>query len=777
MKSRANKNQKINNKYFPFHKDSIYSINSIFNPNKTFSTFINSLGISNNDTIKEYKSSFIHKCTINEYLSKNDKKEKLFPISNSKQNLDFKIKDKILKENEFKKEKFQTRLIKEIKLNLEKKNLLHKNNSNQKPDFIKKNILHRLKESKYLFQQEKHNKTIKNMNYNNLNLLNTSRTTYSNNLFKNKETKKKKYHIQIVKNNNGREKESNHDLKSMNIKEENKANKNTKRIKFNSLNLNKYLKTIENRNPEKNIQISDLTMNENELTKRRTFIENDNSFIKKTNYVTFKIKNEEDNKSNKNNIYKKINNNKSNEKEMNKYISLNNKRKKILKSNKNVLYFKSFLDKKILETSYNMDLFSFTKGKNNTNRFKYKSSNTEQNLNKKNNIIKSNKTNKINQKKHNKENIESKNIKPINIKLKQKKGEMLKKNYINKKKDKNTNKDKQKINDVLDIESEHKNEINKIKTNNFDVKKPTEINMKYTFIKEFEDDEYDEKNKNINKSKIENIVIGKIDGYKDIIESDELNKKFDLRSKSSFEIRKKNSKKLVKNKGDNKNIKNFSNKKTSFMTMHILDDNSSEIEDLDFDNNELEINGRLVNIENECDFEDMPTFENETKINNDLLPFHASKISFCHYYDKNNGQSKTNEKIDNDIISLADINKELDKFKKKNNNNTLKNSKNKNMKLNYDIYKCKKDILNKNNTFSLLSKDNKTLFFKNNINQNKNINNNINKFLTDRKNIQNKDKIYIINKKSFINGNICNSKIDKKRLNIENIKNGNNNLK
>ena len=87
------------------------------------------------------------------------------------------------------------------------------------------------------------------------------------------------------------------------------------------------------------------------------------------------------------------------------------------------------------------------------------------------------------------------------------------------------------------------------------------------------------------------------------------------------------------------------------------------------------------------------------------------------------------------------------------------------MKLNYDIYKCKKDILNKNNTFSLLSKDNKTLFFKNNINQNKNINNNINKFLTDRKNIQNKDKIYIINKKSFINGNICNSKIDKKRLN------------
>ena len=36
------------------------------------------------------------------------------------------------------------------------------------------------------------------------------------------------------------------------------------------------------------------------------------------------------------------------------------------------------------------------------------------------------------------------------------------------------------------------------------------------------------------------------------------------------------------------------------------------------------------------------------------------------------------------------------------------------MKLNYDIYKCKKDILNKNNTFSLLSKDNKTLFFKKN---------------------------------------------------------------
>ena len=73
---------------------------------------------------------------------------------------------------------------------------------------------------------------------------------------------------------------------------------------------------------------------------------------------------------------------------------------------------------------------------------------------------------------------------------------------------------------MLNIESEHKNNINIIKTNNFGVNKPKENNMKYTLLKEFEDNE---DIKNVNKSQLENIIIGKIEGYKDIIKSDKLN--------------------------------------------------------------------------------------------------------------------------------------------------------------------------------------------------------------------------------------------------------------
>ncbi len=89
--------------------------------------------------------------------------------------------------------------------------------------------------------------------------------------------------------------------------------------------------------------------------------------------------------------------------------------------------------------------------------------------------------------------------------------------------------------------------------------------------------------------------------------------------------------------------------------MHILDDNSSEIEDLDFDSNDYGINNHLINLENEYEFEDMPTFEKEIKINNEdnLLPFYVSKISFCKNYDKDDGNYKINENVDNDILSLS----------------------------------------------------------------------------------------------------------------------------
>ena len=72
-------------------------------------------------------------------------------------------------------------------------------------------------------------------------------------------------------------------------------------------------------------------------------------------------------------------------------------------------------------------------------------------------------------------------------------------------------------NSIFESDNDESKKINEIKTNKFSVKKPNEENLKYTIFEEFNDD------KNISESKISKIskvIIGKIDGYNDIIEKD-----------------------------------------------------------------------------------------------------------------------------------------------------------------------------------------------------------------------------------------------------------------
>ena len=57
--------------------------------------------------------------------------------------------------------------------------------------------------------------------------------------------------------------------------------------------------------------------------------------------------------------------------------------------------------------------------------------------------------------------------------------------------------------------------INSLKTNNFIINKPKEENLKYSFIKEFLDD--NEEQTEISPSQISKIIIGQIEGYKDIL--------------------------------------------------------------------------------------------------------------------------------------------------------------------------------------------------------------------------------------------------------------------
>ena len=82
--------------------------------------------------------------------------------------------------------------------------------------------------------------------------------------------------------------------------------------------------------------------------------------------------------------------------------------------------------------------------------------------------------------------------------------------------------------------------INSVKTNNFIINKPKEENLKYSFIKEFLDD--NEEQTEISPSQISKIIIGQIEGYKDIMDEDKNKSKsiLELLSKLSFSYMKNN---------------------------------------------------------------------------------------------------------------------------------------------------------------------------------------------------------------------------------------------
>ena len=680
MKSKININKNIKHKFLFLENETLYSTNCLFKPNKTISNFIFSTDLINNDMKSEYKSSFVQTSIITENFSKNNKiPQKLFTISNSRKKIPIKKKESQKKDSEIKRRKFQTRLIKEIKLNLEN-NSINKNNIKNKNEpkiyFNKKKKL----KKKTIFPENKLNKNINNYKYNNSN---TTRITYTNNpidkynsnYIKNKDNNNKKCQIKIIKNRCYNE----------NLYNNIKTDINEKRtIDNNKLKLNKNEnknknKLSENKNVVKKEKHNFEEINKNELkimTKKRTFVQREIS-SKLNNYFNYNSINSSKFNKKKDYFSYFIN---AYSKDKNKTKIINNKRKINIRSNnkENISIFNSNFSKNNtnFELCKNVDIQKFNKIK------------IEEYKNKKlihKNNIKKNKTNIISQIKSennlNKLNLVPEKYKKLFLQRKEliKNGSQNNKNNENNENiesfGKNIKKNNSKNDDeeLLDTGTELKNKINQIKSNNYGVNKPKETNMKFTLVKELEDEE---DNLNINKSRIENIIIGKIDGYKDIIESDELNKIFKLRSKSSFDIHNKIAEKLIKKekneKRNDKNLKSFSNNKTSFVSMHILEDNSSEIEDLDFDNNNYRVNEQLLNIENEYAFEEMAIYEKETiNKDNNLLPFQLSKISFYKYYDTNDRQYKTNENIDKNNISLTDINKystkKIDKTKNKGN--------------------------------------------------------------------------------------------------------------
>ena len=198
-----------------------------------------------------------------------------------------------------------------------------------------------------------------------------------------------------------------------------------------------------------------------------------------------------------------------------------------------------------------------------------------------------------------------------------KKSKLSKNNVLNsgkntKNKNKIIKKENTKVNqdiDIFDIISEHKQSINLMKPENYNVNKPHEYNMKYSFLKEYEDE--NDSNNNSKEEKNEKIIIGKIEGYKDIIESDKINNKKQSKEKKFPHKNKLNKKtNLIINTDKNNNF---------FEDYHFLEDNSSEFYELNFANNYCKTNINLENIDNEYEFEDLPTNENDNKTNKNKI--------------------------------------------------------------------------------------------------------------------------------------------------------------
>ena len=146
---------------------------------------------------------------------------------------------------------------------------------------------------------------------------------------------------------------------------------------------------------------------------------------------------------------------------------------------------------------------------------------------------------------------------------------------------KNNKKEEQKISEELtnynfitENEQDIDEGINVIKTNNYKINKPKEENLKFSALNE-------EKISETSK-----IIIGQIDGYKDIIEKDKSKSIIEVLSKASFSYIKNNNNKQSLENGDN-NVKN------------ILGDFMS--------NNSKEINNitNIKNVEDDYDSEDL----------------------------------------------------------------------------------------------------------------------------------------------------------------------------
>ncbi len=204
--------------------------------------------------------------------------------------------------------------------------------------------------------------------------------------------------------------------------------------------------------------------------------------------------------------------------------------------------------------------------------------------------------------------------------------------------------------------------INDIKINNYSIKKPKEENMKFTLLKN-KLQQNEENTQEINKSKI---IIGYIEGYKDIIESDKINNNY-----SNKEREKENTIKIFENNTIDSNINDESKNRNKKLLLNISNNELEIYNENNINNNcfinDSEIKTFLDYIEDEYEFQDLSTtfLKKNQKNENILLPFHVNKISFIKIYNENSKNYIIKENVDNDNVLLIDIIKKKNKANKR----------------------------------------------------------------------------------------------------------------
>ena len=204
--------------------------------------------------------------------------------------------------------------------------------------------------------------------------------------------------------------------------------------------------------------------------------------------------------------------------------------------------------------------------------------------------------------------------------------------------------------------------INSVKTNNFIINKPKEENLKYSSIKEFLDD--NEEQTEISPSQISKIIIGQIEGYKDIIDDDK-NININDKSRSLLELLSKFSFSVIKN--NKQSIDNLDN-------LYLFEDSNNDIKDINNINIMNNLNLNSINSRNLNSESNLPNLTNIKNVDED---YDSEDLSISEF--KNNIKSITthskvylNKRFYNDTNSINNNNTE----DKKNNNNCIKHSMN-----------------------------------------------------------------------------------------------------